>query len=86
VGDSTHIVRTFVESADWQLFGFALRDGLPSRALEPTHVVTRMLLPRSLRGLISVQQLADRPLEFTKPSDVPELLDAELRRGVAAVE
>jgi hypothetical protein len=25
-----------------------------------------------------VQHLADLPLEFTKPTDVPELLDAEL--------
>jgi hypothetical protein len=85
-GDGTNIVRTFVESADWQLFAFALRQGLPSTALESTHVVTRMLLPRDLRGSIDVQQLADRTIESTKPIEVPELLDGELRRQLAAVE
>jgi hypothetical protein len=84
--DSPQIVRTFVESADWQLFAFAFREGLPSTALASTHVVTRMLLPKSLRDSISVQLLADRPLEFSKPIEVPKLLDAELRRQVAAVE
>jgi hypothetical protein len=76
--------RKLVTVDEWRAFQSARRDHFSPSPFERDHVVARMLVPVAVRHSITVQYLADRPLEATKPIGVTDLLDGELRRQAAA--
>jgi hypothetical protein len=81
--DIDQLDRKWVTPDEWRAFESTLGDHFSPGPLESGHLVVRMLVPVSLRQSIIVQYLADRPLEATKPTGVPELLDSDLRSQIA---